>query len=526
MRRVSFLTALFALLCGCRTLATVSPRVVRQLKETPGGYVAGPPTGLGVQSVLNNEDFVYTIASSVDAQQLAAARMGMKFFFLSVYDTGTVTPRVDVPINVTEFDVESVAFSPDGTVVAATSRDGALRLFNAKTGALVGNWLTDEPLVSVAFHPTKPYLATGGAKGTVSLLAWPRLTLLSELRAHTHEVRALAFTPEGALVSGGWDKTLRILTPVDGTGRVNTARLFAERQAGTLRIRAIAADMASATFAIDARVAEVAITTALAQALGLQIETLTQTKQVTSPSGTVIAPVVPQLRLRFKMLHAAPFDAVVCDACVPSGAQGVLGQAFLARFALAQDERTQEAVLTALNDSALGPAASGVTLTPTATHPLPAYLNDFALDAKGTRAALALSESPAQRNRDVYEREKRKETEAERPWDCAALFDLKDGKILRTVHGHRGVVSTVGLSPDGETLASGGWDKQVLLHREGARDALHFGWSVRRVRFSPDGRFLLIAAWTPQNPLGDKKSDPSALVVELGYADTAVIVAP
>ena len=263
MRHVSWLVTL-ALFCGCRTMATVSPRVVQQLKETPGGYVAGPPTGLGVESVLNNEDFVYTLASSADTKQLAAARMGAKTFFLSVYDMGTVTPRVDVPINLTEFDIEGVAFSPDGTVVAATSRDGALRLFDAKTGAVLGSWLTDEPLLSVAFHPSKPYLAIGSAKGTVSLLAWPRVALLGELRAHTNEVRALAFTPEGALVSGGWDKTLRVFTPEDSTGRVNAARIATERQAGTLRIRAIAADMASATFAIDPRLAQVASTTPLA----------------------------------------------------------------------------------------------------------------------------------------------------------------------------------------------------------------------------------------------------------------------
>jgi WD40 repeat protein len=139
---------------------------------------------------------------------------------------------------------------------------------------------------------------------------------------------------------------------------------------------------------------------------------------------------------------------------------------------------------------------------------------------------LALSEIPAQRTRDIYDREKRKETEPERAWNCAALFDLKEGKVLRTVHGHRGVVSSVGVSPDGETLASGGWDKRVLLHRDGVVDELKFGWSVRRVRFSPDGRYLLIAAWTPQNPIGDKKSDLSALMIELGYGENAHIVAP
>ena len=37
------------------------------------------------------------------------------------------------------------------------------------------------------------------------------------------------------------------------------------------------------------------------------------------------------------------------------------------------------------------------------------------------------------------------------------------------------------------------------------------------VRFSPDARWAGVAAWTPQNPLGDQRSDPAASLLELVY---------
>ena len=97
--------------------------------------------------------------------------------------------------------------------------------------------------------------------------------------------------------------------------------------------------------------------------------------------------------------------------------------------------------------------------------------------------------------------------------------------VLGKYKGHRGVVATAGISPDGASLATGGWDKRVLLHGEGVPAEEKFGWAVRRVRFSPDGRWLLAAAWTPQNPLGEHKSDRSAGVWEVSYLQAEIVPA-
>jgi hypothetical protein len=44
-----------------------------------------------------------------------------------------------------------------------------------------------------------------------------------------------------------------------------------------------------------------------------------------------------------------------------------------------------------------------------------------------------------------------------------------------------------------------------------------FGWSVRRVRFSPDARYLAVGSWTPQVASPDKQSDPAAVVYDVRY---------
>ena len=47
--------------------------------------------------------------------------------------------------------------------------------------------------------------------------------------------------------------------------------------------------------------------------------------------------------------------------------------------------------------------------------------------------------------------------------DEVCVYDAESGKLLRTFHGHRGLISSLAFSPDGKTLASGSHDTTVLL---------------------------------------------------------------
>jgi hypothetical protein len=249
---------------------------------------------------------------------------------------------------------------------------------------------------------------------------------------------------------------------------------------------------------------------------------LTDTVTINTGLGTQVARVAKHHRLSFKSLVFDDVDVAVCDACVPPEAQGVLGTKLLDVVDVAFDEVTQSVLMTAKAGAPVGIAPSR-DLVKEREYSFPAAINDLSISAAGDVLGVAFSETKSERTREVYEREKRKEVEPERAWDVGARVEVATGKVLETLRGHRGVVATAGISPDGKTLVTGGWDKTVRVHLAEPVVVDAFGWAVRRVRFSRDGRWLVVAAWTPLNPLGDHQSDPSAVVYEVRYADVRVV---
>ncbi len=525
MRRLALLLGL----CGCQSLPHVPDSTLAQVAARPGAYLTGAPTGLHPVKVLNEEDFIYDLKFSSNSQKVALSRLGMKSFDVLVWQLSDPLKEVSsAAVNPHEFDVESVDFSPDGKWVAAVSRDGSVRAFDAASGQSAGAWLTEEPLVSLAFSPDGGSLALGSEKGLVTVLkVEPKagkllVRVASEVRAHTAAVRGLAFAPDGRLFSGGWDKTVAVFATKEQPASTGAAAVHFERKGGFSQLRGTFNDVASVLFALDARMPQVVVMKAsLAQAVGVDPSRLTDTVNVTSSFGTQVARVVHGVRLSFKGMKLDNVDAAVCDACIPADALAVLGQGFSDAVEVAFDETLGQALLKRRGAEG-APGESLLALTEQQRFSFPAFVNDLTVDRAGKVLGVAFSQTRAERTREVYEREKKGTNEPEREWDVGARVDANTGAVLAKLRGHHGVVATAGISADGATLATGGWDKRLLLHVAGEAVAHAFGWAVRRVRFSADGRWLGAAAWTPQNPLGDHKSKPSAVVWELSYAGVDV----
>lgn len=523
MRRL--LVGALVALAGCRAVPATSPSVLAALAARPQGYLLGAPRALGARTVLNREDFVYDARLSPDGTLAAVSRLGPASFHLSLHELvkdGEARRRADVALNPLEFDVEGLAFSPDGARVATVSRDGALRLFSSADGAPLGAWLTDEPLVSVAFSSDGALLALGSAKGLVTVLRAQGLGFLAELRAHADEVRGLAFTPRGTLVSGGWDARVRELALAPLTEGPGVVRTRVTRLSGLAAFRAVFDGAVSATVVLDARLPLVVVRPSLARALGLDVARLTETASIPTAYGLQLAPLARGRRLAVKQLTLEGVDLAVCEACVPAGAEAALGGPALEQVTPAFDDAAGELVLRPAPTASRVQVKDAVGLVALRTHAFPAPVNDLTLDARGETLGLAFSETKAERTRAVYEREKAGQVEPARDWDCAARVALASGAVLQRVHGHRGVVATAAISPDGQTLATGGWDRKVILHGPTPSQDDGYGWSVRRVRFSRDGRRLVVAAWTPQVPTGDHQSDPAAVVYEVAWGDATV----
>lgn len=131
--------------------------------------------------------------------------------------------------------VRCLAFSPDGTRIAAGGFSPTTKIWSTHTGAEVAE-LKTATIPYLLFSPDGQTLATAGDDGTVRLWEVGSGRQRLALKGHTDIVSSLAFTPDGRrLASGSWDRTIRIWD----TSRGNSLAILKDQLETVWRLRFI-----------------------------------------------------------------------------------------------------------------------------------------------------------------------------------------------------------------------------------------------------------------------------------------------
>ena len=461
-------------------------------------------TGREVRALSGHTDVVASVAFSPDGKLLASGSSDNTVRLWEV-ETGREARSL------VQFKAQSVVFSPDGKLLASgsgswskaqsiRSRDNTVRLWDVATGrelrAMTGH---SDQVDSLAFSPDGKLLASGSWDKTVKLWEVETGREARALAGHTRVVASVAFSPDGKfLANGSWDKNIKLWEVATGhdlrafVGHTDVVASVAFSPDGKL--------LASGSDDKTAKLWEVAT--------GRELRTLTGHSGTPGPADLFSPDGFARL------LHGADHSIKVRSVAFSPDGKLLASRSWdtikLWEVATGRELRALTGNFgDRVNSVALSPdgrllaSGSGGLIGAMATGK---WDNTVRLrDVATGRELRVLTGHSAQINSVAFSPDGKLLASGSGSWSIAQgilsrdntvrLWDVATGRELRAMTGHSDQVYSLAFSPDGKLLASGSWDKTVKLWevatgREMHSLAGHLG-TVESVAFSPDGETLV-----------------------------------
>eukprot|EP00873_Tetraselmis_striata_P006292 jgi/Tetstr1/426556/TSEL_001632.t1 len=424
----------------------------------------------GISTLRGHAYYVTSVAFSPDGTLLASASEDGT---VRVWNALTGEAALPQPLRGHTGKVTSVAFSPHGTRLASASEDGTVRVWNA----LTGEEALPQPLrghtgevTSVAFSPHGTRLASASYDGTVRV--WNALTgeeaLPQPLEGHTGPVYCVAFSPHGTrLASASADKTVRVWNALTGEEALPQPLRGHTREVTSVAFSPDGNRLASASQDKTVRVWN-PLTGEEALPQPLRGHTREVTSVAFSPDGRRLASASHDGTVRV-------WNALTGEEVLPQPLRGHTGPVYSVAFspdgtllASASQDKTVRVWNALTGEAALPQPLRGHT----------GPVTSVAFSPDGTRLASASHDGTVQ------------------VWNALT----GEAALPQPLRGHTGPVTSVAFSPDGTRLASASHDGTVQVWNALTGEAAlpqplrgHTG-PVTSVAFSPDGTRLASAS--------------------------------